>query len=252
MNNLVQWEPTPAKLFLAPDSVHIWRARLDQPTPIFEQLQSSLSSDEQARAAKFVFDRDRQHFAAGRGILRNILGAYLGVSPDAVQFVYGHTGKPFLASSLAQSTLQFNLSHSHGLAVYAITHSKEIGIDVEYLRPIAERDPIVAQNFSPQERAVFTTLPASEKDTAFFNTWTCKEAFIKASGDGLSFPLDRFSVSFGSSETAPLLSVADDSAIVSEWSLASFVPETNYLAAFAIRAALTQIHFWTWQSDQVT
>ena len=249
MNNSVRWEQVPAQLFLPSNSVHVWSARLDQPESIFEQLQSSLSKDERIHADKFVFDRDRQHFVVARGVLRNILGAYLDVAPGVVQFSYEPTGKPFLASSSAINPLQFNLSHAHGLAVYAFTQHTEVGIDVEYIRPIPDCDRIAAQNFSQQERIIFSALPIDEKIPAFFRIWTRKEAFIKALGDGLTFPLNQFSVVPESGETTDLVTVDDHSTRVSQWLLGSFVPEPNYIAALATQSRFAQISFWSWKDN---
>lgn len=247
---LVRWERAPVNLVLSANNVHVWYTRLEQPLALVERLHDSLVDDERTRAARFVFDRDRRNFIVARGVLRDILGAYLNCAPRDIQIIYGRAGKPSLTFSNPVS-LEFNLSHSHGLAIYALAQ-RQVGIDVEFIRPLADRDRIVAQNFSPPERAVFATLSSRKKDVAFYHTWTRKEAFIKAIGDGLTYPLDQFSVLFDADAPAGFISVAHSPQEDARWWVSSFVPEPNYIAACATSGAPMHISFWSWQTSLVS
>jgi len=217
---------------LTTDEIHIWFAYLDQPVSLFQRL---LSMDERRRSERFHFEEDRRRFIIRQGILRKILGRYLGVEPSRLQFCYGKNGKPALADTFGKEKVRFNSSHSEGLALYAFTHDREIGVDVEHIRDIPEMEQITERFFSARENAVFHTLPESKKKEAFFNCWTRKEAFIKATGDGLSLPLDRFDVSLVPGEPARLLGIDGDSKTASRWLLQDLKPAPDFAAAFAVK-----------------
>lgn len=239
-----EWRPPPktTSLHLPPDEVHIWRASLDQPPAQVDQLARTLSGDEQRRAARFHFSRDRRRFVVGRGMLRTILGGYLGLPPEAVRFDYGARGKPALAegSSPARPALRFNLAHSEELALYAFAWGREVGIDVERVRPLADADAIVSRFFSAREGASWHRLPEEERPAAFFRGWTRKEAYIKAVGDGLALPLDRFDVPLGPEEGQQELCIAGDPAEALRWALVAFTPAAGYPAALAVEG-------WDWR-----
>jgi 4'-phosphopantetheinyl transferase len=153
-----------------------------------------LSADERARAARYSFERDRRRYSLGRGALRGVLATYLRCDRDEIVFAYGETGKPRLAGADAASGLQFNASGSGDTAVCAVTYGRRVGIDIEQLR--AECDPdLVQYAFTDVERAEFRRISLDQQATAFYRVWTRKEAFLKATGCGLSRPLTSFAVS---------------------------------------------------------
>ena len=158
-------------------------------------LTALLSDAERQRAGRFAFDRDRRRFTVARARLRQLLAAQLGVEPESVELAYGTHGKPALARHSTDSHLRFNVSHSEDVAVYAFAGGREVGIDVEVVRTITDADDIAARSFSRHENEAYLALDPRDKPLGFFNCWTRKEAFIKALGDGLSHPLDRFDVS---------------------------------------------------------
>ena len=139
------WRFPPPDLTLSSDEVHIWQTSLDQPPEYVRDLAQTLSHDEMMRAERFHFERDRRRFIVGRGVLRAILGSYLGVEPCQVQFCYGPHGKPYLAERFGSHGLRFNLAHSHELALYAFTLNRKIGVDLEYVRPMSNAAEIAAQ-----------------------------------------------------------------------------------------------------------
>lgn len=240
------WQPPPADLTLSSQHVHIWRASLDLPQLHIQHLQQSLTADELSRAARLYFEKDRQHFIAARGLLRTILSRYLDYQPDQLRFCYNHYGKPDLASISGWEMLSFNLSHSHGLALYAITRNRKIGIDLEYMRPNVIGERIAERFFSPREVASLHALPTYLQQEAFFDCWTRKEAYIKAQGKGLSLPLDQFDVSLAPGEPAELLATRDDPQEASRWSLKELHPGTNYRAALAVEGHDWQLTCWQW------
>jgi 4'-phosphopantetheinyl transferase len=228
---------------LTTDEIHIWCVSLDQPLSRFQRL---LSMDERMRAERFHFEEDGKRFIICRGILRTILGYYLGVEPSWFHFYYGKNKKPALADTFVKGDIHFNLSHSDGLALYAFTCNREIGVDIEHIRDIPEIEQIVARFFSERENAVFRTLPKSKKKEAFFSCWTRKEAFIKAMGNGLSWPLNRFDVSLVPGELARVQRIEGDSRAASRWSIEDLKPAPGFAAAFAIKGRIGRVRCWQW------
>jgi 4'-phosphopantetheinyl transferase len=245
------WEIPQSKLTLGEKDIHVWRADHDLPMIVFQNLYETLSIDEKMRAERFHFEKDRKRFIARRGILRTILGCYLGVEPSQLQFCYVKNGKPALADSFGKEPILFNMSNSEDLAIYGFTRDQEIGVDVEHIRDIPEMDQIAERFFSVGENAVFRSLPRSKKRQAFFSFWTHKEAFIKAIGEGLFYPLNRFEVSFSPDEPIRLLSIDGDSAKASQWFMLSLKPAAGFTAALAIKGHSWRLQLWQWL-DQPT
>lgn len=171
----------------------IWQARLDIAPADQWKFLVILSPNEQERAQRYHFKRDRDRFIAARGILRTLLSDYLNTSACRIHFLYNDFGKPFLGVGEC-GDIQFNLSHSDGIAVYVFTQGQEAGIDIERIRPIENQQQIIQRYFAPAEQLFFATVPPQSKDEAFFRLWTRKEAYVKALGLGMSLPFDRFSV----------------------------------------------------------
>src|SRR6059058_6187196 len=179
-----------------------------------------LSDRERERARRFAFDPDRNRFIVARALLRQLLAARLGERPEAVELASGSRGKPALAGRFATSDLRFNVSHC-----------KEVGVDVEAVRTLPDADDVAARWFSPREYASYRALEPGERALGFFQCWTRKEAFIKALGDGLFHPLDRFDVSLAPGEPAQILRVADVPGDRCRWRLEGFSPVPGFVAA---------------------
>lgn len=227
-----KWQSKPADLKLSENQVHVWLAELDLPTLQIEKLAQTLSPDEAERANRFYFERDRKHFIAGRGILRTILGQYLDLDPAEIQFNYSARGKPALANT--DEVLYFNLSHSQGLALYGVSRDFNLGIDLEYIRPMSDLEQLAKRFFSPGEYTAIASLPDDEKQRAFFQAWTCKEAYLKATGDGLAGGLAEVEVSLIPGEGARLIRIAGNPQAALSWSLAQIIPAPDYMAAVAV------------------
>jgi 4'-phosphopantetheinyl transferase len=240
------WKKPPSSLSLSKQDVHIWQAALDLPSSTVQELREVLTNDEKARAEQFHFDRDKQRFIAARGMLREILAFYLEVKAGELRFDYGRNDKPKLSDTFGNKAICFNLSHSQGIALYGLTQGRAIGVDIEYIRDISEIEQIVEQFFSTKENDLFRTLPENLKKETFFNCWTRKEAFVKAVGDGLSFPLDKFDVSLSPGEPARLMRIEGDSKAPSRWTIHELKPSSGFAAAFAVEGRSWQLHCWQW------
>jgi 4'-phosphopantetheinyl transferase len=241
------WQLPNTDLVLPRHEVHVWRARLDQPQSLTGFF-ASLAPDEKGRAARFHFQRDREHFIIARGLLRALLSRYLNVRPADLSFSYSAHGKPFLVSQHG-GVVRFNVSHSHGLALLAFTQGRDLGVDVEQIRPEVAGEQIAERFFSACEVAALRALPASQQAEAFFNCWTRKEAYIKARGEGLSLPLHQFDVSLAPGEPAALLRTRISANEASRWSMIELAPGASYKAALVVERRDWQLRCWQWKPD---
>jgi 4'-phosphopantetheinyl transferase len=228
--------------------VHVWCAALDRPTSELPALARLLSTDERERAEQFRFAHDQHRFTVGRATLRLLLARYIDHAPHAIRFQQGPQGKPMLATELdAQAgahALHFNMSHSAGLALYAFARGHQVGVDIEYVRPLDDAEQIAARYFSAEEYAALLQLVPTERLEAFFACWTRKEAYVKAIGEGLSRPLKEFSVSLAPGERAALLHVAGDPTEARRWQIEALAPAQEYVGALAVDGHALQVDCW--------
>lgn len=215
---------------IPPIEVELWVWSLDVDEAERGRFYAYLSEDEVARALRFVFDRDRQRYIVARGRTREILARVLGVTAAALRFSYSSHGKPSL--SAVGAPLHFNLSHSDGLAALGVSHTRDLGVDVEHERPLKE--DIAERFFSRGEVAALRALPESEQLAAFYRCWTRKEAVVKAIGEGLSRPLDSFDVTLDAG-AARLLRMDGEPDGPEAWQLAHFAPAPGFAGAVACR-----------------
>jgi 4'-phosphopantetheinyl transferase len=213
------------------DDVEVVVARPDVGPDAVSASAALLSDGERQRARRFAFDRDRNRFIVTRALLRQLLAVRLGVGPESVELVSGARGKPALGGRFAASNLRFNVSHCEDVAVYAFSSGREVGVDVEAVRELPDADDVAARWFSPREYATYRALEPGERALGFFQCWTRKEAFIKALGDGLYHPLDRFDVSLAPGEPARILRVEDAPGERCGWGLEGFSPVPGFVAA---------------------
>jgi 4'-phosphopantetheinyl transferase len=240
------WPLSPGKVVLPHHEVHVWMVSLDVPEPIRIGHFCNLSRDEKERAERFYFDRDRFRYIVARGVLRRLIGLYLDLNPANIQFIYSDYGKPFLDRK--ETALTFNVSHSGDLALLAFSYNRLIGVDVERIRPLSDAKPIAERFFSPTEYNQFITVPEKLEVEAFFNCWTRKEAYIKAIGDGLSYPLDVFDVTLLPGEPAKLLHVEGSEAEAAKWTLHSLKPDADYLGAIIAEGNDWELACWRWHT----
>ena len=232
-----QWQAAPKNLSLSENVIHVWRAELNAVSLEF------LSADERQKAAQFHFDKNRHQYVAARGVLRQLISWYENLPPAAIRFSYNSFGKP----GLEHSSLRFNASHSGSLGLFAFTRNRNIGVDLERIRPDLATREIAAQFFSDDEITGLRELPAESHTAAFFACWTRKEAFIKAHGSGLSLPLDKFVVSLAA--PARLLRTDFDPKAMQDWTLHDLNPGEEYAAALAVEGQPQRIDCWQWERD---
>ena len=244
------WNPPPDDVAWPQDEVHVWRATLDWSAEAIADLEPILAPDERERMRRFHFERDRRCHLVARGLLRTLLGRYLGMAPGQLRFDYSPFGKPSLAADLVQSPLQFNVSHAGELVLIAVAAGRTLGIDVEHIRTDIAVGEIAARFFSANERNALATLAGDLQHHAFFDCWTRKEAYIKAIGDGLSLPLDQFDVSFLPGEPARLLATRPDPAEAGRWCLQGLDVADGYKAALAVEGAGWTLRCWDWPPPQ--
>ena len=236
----VVWAGPNTPLQIGEREIHVWRMDLDLPDPLFLSLRETLTADESDRANRFYFEHLRKRYSTGRGALRSLISAYLGIAAPEVVFSYSEYGKPFLPGS----DLFFNVSHSENFALFAFVRQQPVGIDIERIRPLEEGGRIARRFFSPHEADQYDAAPGDLKDRAFFNCWTRKEAYIKAVGEGLSHPLDQFEVTLLVGEPSRLVTVQNLPEEAGKWELFSITPAENYIGAVALRAKALKKYYW--------
>jgi 4'-phosphopantetheinyl transferase len=229
---------------LARDEIHVWRASVSEDAHAGKRLRWALGDDERARAEHFRFNRDRDRFVFRRALMKLLLAQYLGADVPDVRFKHGRCGKPTLAPPFDRADLQFNLSHSNGMVLFAIARGRKVGVDVEYIRPDVEIEQIARLVFSEREASGLTALPASDRLEAFFACWTRKEAFVKATGQGFSRALEDFDVSLAPGGAAALVSTREDPTEAARWSLEEVRPGSGYCAALAAEGHDWQVRCW--------
>lgn len=229
---------------LSTSQVHVWCVDLSRHGNIINDYLGLLSAEERARAAQFRLEQDRCRSIVGRGALRLLLAGYTGIPPDALELGVTRQGKPFL-SHVAPSTIRFNLSHSGDIVLCAFCRESDIGVDVELEHTHTNCQKIAERFFSTEEKDWFHALPESRRVRAFYETWVCKEAVVKALGGGLSVPLDSFSVLFDSGDCGARVMFHADGEPVNV-SLYRLRPSENHPAAVAcLNEAALELNTYT-------
>ena len=226
---------------LDPDEVHVWRVEVGSAYKRRDILWSFLAGDERQKAADFLFEGDRKRFVVARGILRAILGCYLGRHPGGLGFGYNPYGKPHLAGN---SEIRFSTSHSHGLVLLAFARGREVGVDIERVRADLGLEGIAARCFSPGEIASLHSLRDDLRKRAYFACWTRKEALAKAEGKGLALPLRRFDVTSDPTARAMVLDTKEDPLESTKWTLEELDPDPGYVAALAVEGNGSRLSCW--------
>ena len=230
---LLLWPPPPDSLAPQDGEVLLVCASLDLPGPTLAALRQTLEPSEVARAERFATAELQARFVASRGLLRRLLGQATGAAPGALRFRYGHQGKPELEPAGAPGgdpAVTFNVSHSQGLALYALARGVALGVDLEAVRG-RRSDEVADRFFHPDESAWLRTLPDGERREAFYAIWCAKEAFIKATGNGLSQGLASFSFALGRGGPERLGWLRDDPQGPERWALHPLDPAEGYRAA---------------------
>lgn len=216
--------------------VDLWYADLARPFCPRVELERFLAPEERERAGRFRFVRDRERFVASHGLLRLVLSRYLACEPQLVSYAYGPQGKPAVRPAAAGKQLRFNMAHAADLAVYAVSREYELGVDVECLRPLADRDAMAHSIMTPREITCYQALPLAQQEEAFYRTWTGKEAYLKATGEGLGGLLTSGVEVLLPGGTAGSRIVRD------RWTLQALTPAPGYVGALVIEGVDPEIH----------
>lgn len=233
------------------NKVHIWAASLDVAPSVQSAFEQTLSSSERVRAARFHFAELRDRYIVAHGWLRRLLGGYLSIPADAVEFQYGSQGKPALTSSTNSSELQFNLAHCEAVALVAVACGTPVGIDVERVRNLHDAGELVERFFSTRENSEFKLLPEDQKPVAFFNLWTRKEAWLKATGEGIAHLLASVEVSFLPGTPARLLSLPEKFLPIANWTVSAVSPGPGLAAAVVVAGDHADLECWRWDHEIV-
>jgi len=236
---LTSIKSVPDRFECRPDAVHVVSFRLDG---TMDGAIDLLDRVERDRAARFVFEEDRRRFIASHAATRQTLARCLDRAPESLQFATGPHGKPHLVDP--PQDIRFSLSHSGDQALLAIALGQDVGVDLEAHRPIDARE-LAQRYFAPREIDALLRLPDAEQLPAFFRCWTRKEAFIKALGRGLSFPLDGFEVSVEEDGSAQLLracAAAPDA--LDRWRIVALDAGAGHAAALAAGRAAWDVRRW--------
>jgi 4'-phosphopantetheinyl transferase len=236
------WIRPPKNSQLKADQLHIWRGVIPmEPDPL---LTGHLSFDEIQRAARFVRTKDKQCFLFSHGMLRIVIAYYIESEPQDIIFTKNAFGKLSLMQKSSKNYIRFNMAHSEDIVAVAVTSQNKVGIDVEFIRDIEDAQTIVSQNFSPSEQVYLTDLPQNEFRNRFFTCWTLKEAFIKAIGKGLSYPLEKFSVIDFQGKTLTSGPVILQGARGEKWYQKCFSLHQDYSAAVVVQNIKPELQFY--------
>jgi len=213
--------------------VFVWTVRVDEEVDRLERLDALLAPGERERAGRFHAERHRRQFVVTRGVLRTLIGRRLGIAPAFVRFVEGPHGKPALADP-STPALEFNVAHSHGLALVALSAGAPVGIDVERIRPGVDHEGIAGRFFAQVERTALARIEPARRIEAFFACWSRKEAVLKAVGTGISGGVAAYAVSCDPDGPARLLATGPDGPPLDRWTLADLDVGPGFRAAVAV------------------
>jgi 4'-phosphopantetheinyl transferase len=241
MPNRFSVRPDPfSNLALRENEVHVWLVQTNDESTSPDDFKDLLSSVEQDRASKFRFEIDQRRYTTSHAALRSILSNYVNDPARALQFAAGPYGKPKLAPIHATEKVEFNLSHSHELALIAVAQGREIGVDVEWVREDFAFDEVAQRFFTTKEVAALHRLPLHLQREAFYKCWTSKEAFLKAKGTGLSGQLDEV-------EIVRADDVVRVKGTIPNSSLVELTVANGYVAALVVEGAKPRIDYYAWK-----
>jgi 4'-phosphopantetheinyl transferase len=227
---MCSWRAPSEHELRADQEIHLWQATLDRPALDVQRMGGLLSIDERGRAEQFRREIDSDRFIVRRGLLRTILARYLHTEPNSVQFESGAHGKLHLAGKFALSNLDFSMSHSQGESLIAVGRGP-VGVDLECIRPLPDVAKLLDECLSPPEKEQLSYSILLDPLYCFYKCWTCKEAYLKALGIGLTLELRSVRVCFSAAETGGRAEVCSSQA--ESLFVRSFSPMDGYIAAAA-------------------
>lgn len=241
---MITWHKTDPELQLSSDYIDIWLIDLaEEEVDIFTH-QRYLDEAEMTRAGKYVSGKKSREFIITRSSLRNIIGYTLGEDPRRIGFGYTRHGMPVLDTNWESTGITFNVSHSHGLALIAVSTNNCIGIDIELERSDVEIEKLARRYFSKNEYEAIMAFEGNNRRRSFFATWTRKEALVKATGTGIAYGLASFDVSVDPDQPARLLASRWQQECLSDWSLEAISTHAGYQACLAVDGNMPELRYW--------
>lgn len=237
------WKSSPLNLKLSPDYLDIWQVPLS-PSPRMDRYRALLSRDELDRCGRFKSEKRRREYTIIRGLLRLLIGRCMDVDPSTFEFAYTEHQKPYLPAASLGVPISFNITHSHNLALIALTLERMIGVDIEFIRHNVEFRKLAKRFFSKQESRALDAYDDTLLPAAFFACWTRKEAFVKALGDGIAFGLHDFTVSVDPRDREVALLTDRDSNESGKWSIINLDIVSDYAAAIAANGEKFKLRLW--------
>lgn len=238
------WLATPANLQISSNAIDVWRCPLDLEAARLDELGQCLSAQERQRAKQFRFADKRHQFVITRARLKQCLALATGALASEIEFELGASGKPFLAGKPRSSGLQFNVSHTEGLALIAITRGQLVGIDIESLDRSIQHTRLAENYFSRKEQQAIAALPVEQVSRSFFACWTRKEAVLKAMGTGIAHGLDSFDVSTEPEITHCRTELQSDAGPIEAWCIESLPCGAGFMASLAYQKPPVEIRYW--------
>ncbi len=242
---MTTWEKTSPELEFSEDFIDIWLINLaEEENDIFNH-QRYLSVEEKTRASRYLSGKKSREFMITRSSLRNIIGYVLNEDPRQLGFAYTSSGMPLLDLNWSHTDITFNVSHSHDLAIIAVSIKNIIGIDVEMVRKDIEYEKLSKRFFSELEHQQIMGFDETSRLEAFFSTWTRKEALVKATGTGIAYGLNKFDVSVDPDQPAELLDNRWEDGCQPRWSLLNIETWPDYKACLAVAGKeMPTIRYW--------
>lgn len=243
-----KWKVQSKPVILQNNEVHIWLVDIKNNVHDLEFYCKLLFAEELDQANRFHFEKDRIRHVITHGILRLLISRYLGIKPDEILFTYNKRRKPEIVNK-SNKKLCFNLSHSGNYILFAFSWDRKLGIDIELEKQIKDADGIIERFCSEHEKKEYFSFPPESRSKIFFNCWTRKEAYIKARGDGLYFPLENFSVSIDPLKPPLLLEVKDEPHEKEHWYFHDIIADKDYSSCLAIESKEIEILYFNWEKQ---
>ena len=224
--------------------VHLWRWSLQGEPELLADLWEVLNDDERKRADRFQFDHLRRRFVVARATLKRAIARYLDRDPVSVQFTLGDRGKPSLTPATNPIGLQFNLSHSHEMALAGFICDRRIGVDLEHLRPVSDAVALARRFFCASEYEAIAALTAEGQSREFLQRWTDKEAFLKGIGSGIGGGLDSIEIHLQPDNSLDFSFPDPQTQPPHPWQILPLAVGSDYLATIAIEGQSCRLHRW--------
>jgi 4'-phosphopantetheinyl transferase len=240
--------PVECELLIGDQESHVWRLSLTSSPSNVRRMAELLDPTECSRAGRFRFEKDRRQYILTRGVLRMLLGRYLRRDPSGLNISYSSRGKPFIAGSENRDDLRFSVSHAGDLALLAFSRGRETGVDIESRQRLKNWKSVAERIFSEREKQELNSLTEMMRTVAFYNGWTRKEAYLKATGEGLVDALSGIEVSISPLAPACLRAIHGDVELASRWSIYALEPAEGYAAALVVEGGNCGVRLWLWDA----